>query len=80
MFPLVPNSVRWTRLQPREDLFNWFERRVWYSITGYYKLVLTFGLFSAEEALANVSRKPIPGVHPPTALNLKALPPHLSPS
>ena len=59
-------------------LFNSFERGIWWSITGYYRFVLTFGLFPAKKALATVQRKPIPSVHPPTALNLKALPPHLS--
>jgi len=46
---------------------------------GYYRFVPTFGLFPAEKALTTLIRKPIPGVQPPTTLNLEALPPHLSP-
>lgn len=45
----------------------------------WYGFVLKSYSFPAEKALATVNGKPIPGVHPPTTLNLEAFLPHLSP-
>lgn len=73
------NRARRVRLQPWEHSFQ--VPGTWCVVlrNDYYVFVLKSCPFPAEKALATVNGKPIPGVHPQTALNLEAFPPHLSP-
>ena len=73
------NCARRVRLQQREHSFQVLGTRcvVFHNDSDIF--MLKSCSFPAEKALATVNGKPIPGVHPPTALNLEAFPPHLSP-